>query len=30
LGDGQVASCGFYNLSAGTVTPSIAIGYEED
>lgn len=26
---GQVASVGFGNVSAGTVTPQIAIGYEE-
>ena len=29
LKEGQTASVGFYNVSAGTVTPSIAIGYEE-
>lgn len=29
LGDGQLLKAGFYNLAAGDVTPSIAIGYEE-
>ncbi len=29
LKDGDIAKIGFYNLSAGSVTPSIAIGYEE-
>lgn len=29
LADGQLLKAGFYNLSAGNVTPSIAIGYEE-
>lgn len=29
LGDGQLLKAGFYNLNAGNVTPSIAIGYEE-
>ena len=29
LGDGQLLKAGFYNLSAGDVTPSISIGYEE-
>lgn len=27
---GQTVKAGFYNLSAGAVTPTIAIGYEED
>ena len=30
LAEGDTAKCGFYNLSAGAVTPTIAIGYEED
>lgn len=29
LGDGQLCKAGFYNESAGSVTPSITIGYEE-
>ena len=29
LSEGQVLSAGFYNLAAGAVTPTIAIGYEE-
>ncbi len=29
LAEGQLCKAGFYNLSAGSVTPSIAIGYEE-
>jgi len=29
LAEGQQLNAGFYNLSAGDVTPSIAIGYEE-
>ena len=29
LADGQLLKAGFYNLSAGDVTPSISIGYEE-
>jgi len=29
LAEGQLCKAGFYNLSAGDVTPTIAIGYEE-
>ncbi len=29
LAEGQLCKVGFYNLTAGSVTPSIAIGYEE-
>jgi len=29
LADGQQLNAGFYNVSAGSVTPTIAIGYEE-
>ncbi|KKN26664.1 hypothetical protein LCGC14_0872310 [marine sediment metagenome] len=29
LGDGQLVKAGFYNEAAGSVTPSISIGYEE-
>ena len=29
LSEGQLCQIGFYNLSAGSVTPTIAIGYEE-
>lgn len=29
LAEGQQCKAGFYNLSAGSVTPTIAIGYEE-
>ena len=29
LAEGQLCKAGFYNESAGSVTPSIAIGYEE-
>lgn len=29
LSEGQLCKAGFYNLSAGAVTPTIAIGYEE-
>ena len=29
LAEGQLAKIGFYNLAAGAVTPTIAIGYEE-
>jgi hypothetical protein len=29
VSDGQLIKAGFYNLSAGNVTPTIAIGYEE-
>lgn len=29
LAEGQLCKIGFYNLTAGNVTPSIAIGYEE-
>ncbi len=29
LAEGQIAKVGFYNLAAGSVTPTIAIGYEE-
>ena len=29
LAEGQLLKAGFYNLAAGAVTPSIAIGYEE-
>lgn len=30
LAEGQQAKVGFYNEAAGSVTPTIAIGYEED
>lgn len=30
LAEGQLGKAGFYNLSAGDVTPTVAIGYEED
>jgi len=30
LGDGETARCGFYNSAAGNVTPTVAIGYEEN
>lgn len=29
LAEGQLAKVGFYNESAGSMTPTIAIGYEE-
>lgn len=29
LAEGQLCKAGFYNVSAGSVTPTIAIGYEE-
>ena len=29
LAEGQQLNAGFYNLAAGNVTPTIAIGYEE-
>ena len=29
LAEGQLAKVGFYNEAAGSVTPTIAIGYEE-
>ena len=29
LAEGQLCKAGFYNLAAGDVTPTIAIGYEE-
>ena len=29
LAEGQQCKAGFYNLAAGSVTPTIAIGYEE-
>lgn len=29
LKEGQLCKIGFYNLAAGAVTPTIAIGYEE-
>lgn len=29
LADGQLCKAGFYNLSAGSVTPTLVIGYEE-
>lgn len=29
LAEGQLCKVGFYNLAAGDVTPTIAIGYEE-
>lgn len=29
LNEGQLCKAGFYNLAAGSVTPTIAIGYEE-
>lgn len=29
LTEGQLCKAGFYNLAAGSVTPTIAIGYEE-
>lgn len=29
LAEGQLCKAGFYNVSAGSVTPSLAIGYEE-
>lgn len=29
LAEGQLCKVGFYNLAAGSVTPTIAIGYEE-
>jgi len=29
LAEGQLCKAGFYNLAAGSVTPTIAIGYEE-
>ena len=29
LAEGQMAKIGFYNVSAGSVTPTICIGYEE-
>lgn len=29
LGDGQLCKAGFYNESAGSVTPTLVIGYEE-
>lgn len=29
LAEGQLCKAGFYNVNAGSVTPSIAIGYEE-
>lgn len=29
LAEGQLCKVGFYNLAAGNVTPTIAIGYEE-
>ncbi|KKL87217.1 hypothetical protein LCGC14_1936950, partial [marine sediment metagenome] len=29
LAEGQLCKIGFYNESAGAVTPTIAIGYEE-
>lgn len=29
LSEGQLCKAGFYNLAAGSVTPTIVIGYEE-
>lgn len=29
LAEGQLCKAGFYNVDAGSVTPTIAIGYEE-
>lgn len=29
LAEGQLCKVGFYNLAAGAVTPTVAIGYEE-
>lgn len=29
LSEGQLCKVGFYNLAAGNVTPTVAIGYEE-